>query len=184
MWAVGEVGVGAMRDKDGLVGKRGMFLSTRTINQQHNHFLGIPWASRERGSQTERPSVCWERRRRAGNQKDMLFTVCVTRPLSSQGPQASHRLPVCVGALCKCAFLGLFVLFLPHVANIQLTRKPDKLVLFFARFLRCERDCIQVFCKMCLFYVVLSFVFLMLFFVCFLWKLWDCSGSPTSLPSS
>lgn len=88
----GEEGRGAMTDKAGWMGEGGMFLSTRTINQQHNHFLGIPCASRERGSGTERPSVCWERRRRAGNQKNTLFTVCVTRPLSSQGPQASHRL--------------------------------------------------------------------------------------------
>lgn len=89
----------------------GMFLSTRTINQQHNHFLGIPCASREQGSQTERPSVCWKRRRRAGNQKDMLFTVSVTRPLSSQGPQASHRhscLCCSMLQLCCCACKSVF----------------------------------------------------------------------------
>lgn len=76
-------------------------MSTRTINQQRNHFLGIPCARRERGSGTERLSVCWERRRRAGNQKDMLFTVSVTRALSLH---KSHKrlivTPVCVEAPC------------------------------------------------------------------------------------
>lgn len=141
MWAVGEVeeggGEGGLREiRLGGWVKGAMFLSTRTINQQHNHFLGIPCASSEQGaserdsSRTERPSVCWKRRRRAGNQKDTLFTVCVTRALSSQGPRASRRrsslrpqpLQMCCCACKHVSGVGWFVFASPRprVANVHL----------------------------------------------------------------
>lgn len=42
-----------MKDKAG--GGGGMFSSTRTINQQHNHFLGIPF---EREREADRETEC------------------------------------------------------------------------------------------------------------------------------
>lgn len=48
-----------------------MFWSVHTLYHQHNHFLGIP---------NERESVC-VRKREKGNQKDVVCTVSVTRPL-------------------------------------------------------------------------------------------------------
>lgn len=144
------------------------------FKQQHNHFLGIPCASQEPGCRTERPSVCWRRRRRAGNQDDMLFTVCVTRRLSSKGPHLHSRARCCCWA---CCVFGACVFLLDNLA-LQTTlythtHARQTVGLSFARLVRKSSVKLLLFC------VVVAVV---LFLPDFKWKLFEQSGSHASLP--